>query len=917
MGGMSSGRRLWAVLLIAMAFLSGAALGSTRPQVLVLASYHVGLAWTDGQTEGLRHGLATAGVVPELFVEYLDSKRVAPTPKMLAAFHAHLAARHGERRFAAIVAQDDDALDFALAERRPGGLFDKLPIIFSGVAGKRQSTLEALPAITGFFDDADIAANVSLLRKLRPNLSRVVFVHDHSRTGVAQADFVRTLAPQFPELSFEFLSNQPVRDIQARLAALDPGSGVILLTFNIDSEGRVLTHEEASRLWAEASSVPVLVKEDSMIVPGVVGGLVVASRRQGELAAGALVRVLRGEDARQIQMSGGPTDPIFNDAQLRRFGIDADLLPANGVILGRTESLYRSHPREFMLLLGLLATLLLLALMTAVLLVRARRQRAQAAESERSYRELINATSEAIFIHGPDGALLDVNDRFCAMYGYARTELHKLTLSDLSENVSPYAAEDARQWLLRALNDGPQLFEWHARRANGELFWVEVALRRAELRGQLRLVAAVRDISQRKAADAALRASEQRYALILQRTPVGIVYFDANAQITFCNDRFAALTGARASQIVGLNFRELRDQRPMPALGEALAGRQGDYEGPYTTTLSNEEIWVDVRTAPMFDDQGVVVGGIAIIEDISRRAAAESALRALNDELEQRVRERTAALSAANEDLRRAMKRIAQSEKLASLGSLVAGVAHELNTPLGNARTVASTMHDHVRDLRAGMQHGGLRRSVLEGFLDASDEAAGMLERNLARAAELIGNFKQVAVDQTSMRRRRFDLRQVCEEVLSTLQPKLRRHPHRVTLEVPPGIVLDSYPGPFEQVLTNFILNSVIHGLAGRADGCMTIRATHDGEQVRIEYTDNGVGMEAAAASRAFDPFFTTRLGQGGSGLGLYIVHNLVTGALGGSIDLHTAPGEGIHFSLLLPLEAPLIAADPAVVLVQ
>ena len=636
MGGMSSGRRLWAVLSLAMAFLSGAALGSTRPQVLVLASYHVGLAWTDGQTEGLRRGLATAGVAPELFVEYLDSKRVAPTPKMLAAFHSHLAARHGERRFAAIVAQDDDALDFALSERRPGGLFDKLPIIFSGVAGKRQSTLETLPAITGFFDDADIAANVSLLRKLRPNLSRVVFVHDHSRTGVAQADFVRTLAPQFPELSFEFLSNQPVRDIQARLAALDPGSGVILLTFNIDSEGRVLTHEEASRLWAEASSVPVLVKEDSMIVPGVVGGLVVASRRQGELAAGALVRVLRGEDARQIQMSGGPTDPIFNDAQLRRFGIDAELLPANGVILGRQESLYRSHPREFMLLLGLLATLLLLALMTAVLLVRARRQRAQAAESERSYRELINATSEAIFIHGPDGGLLDVNDRFCAMYGYARTELHKLTLSDLSENVAPYAAEDAWQWLLRALNDGPQLFEWHARRANGELFWVEVALRRAELRGQLRLVAAVRDISQRKAADAALRASEQRYALILQRTPVGIVYFDVNAQITFCNDRFAALTGARASQIVGLNFRELRDQRPMPALGEALAGRQGDYEGPYRTTLSNEEIWVDVRTAPMFDDQGVVVGGIVMAR------VGENALNVIHN-----VKARMAELKAA------------------------------------------------------------------------------------------------------------------------------------------------------------------------------------------------------------------------------------------------------------------------------
>ena len=911
---MSFGRCLRGVLLAAMLLLS--AIAAAKPQVLVLTSYHAGLAWTDGQVDGLRRGLAAAGQAPELFVEYLDTKRVPPSPRYYEQVRAYLAAKHAGRHFSAVVAQDDDALDFALAERRPGGLLADLPIVFSGVAGKRLGELENLPAITGYFDDADIAANITLLRRIRPSLSRVVFVHDHSRTGEAQAEHVRTLAARFPGLSFEFLSRLPIRDIQARLAALDAGSGVILLTFNIDGDGRIYSHDEASRLWAEAAQVPVLVKEDVMLVPGVIGGLVITSRRQGEMAAAALARVLRGEDAKRIPMSGGPADPVFNDASLRRFGIGADLLPANSVILGREDSLYRSHPREFLLLLGLIATLLLLALLSGALLVRARRQRAQAAESERSYRDLINATGEAIFIHGPDGVLIDVNDRFCAMYGYARSELHKLTLSDLSENVAPYAAADARQWLLKALNEGPQLFEWHARRANGTLFWVEVALRRAELRGQLRLVAAVRDITQRRESEAALRASEARYALILQRTPVGIVYFDTDLLITFCNDRFAALSGAQASQVVGMNIKALRDQRPVPAVVEALAGRQGDYEGPYTTTLSNEQIWVDVRTAPMFDDRGTVVGGIAIIEDISRRAAAENALRALNDELEQRVRERTAALSTANEDLRRAMKRIAQSEKLASLGSLVAGVAHELNTPLGNARTVASTLHDHVRDLRGDIRHGGLRRSVLENFMDASDEAAAMLERNLARAAELIGNFKQVAVDQTSMRRRRFDLRQVCEEVLSTLQPKLRRQPHRVALEVPPGIVLDSYPGPFEQVLTNFLLNSVIHGLAGREDGVMTIRAGCEGEQVRIEYADNGIGMEVAAAARAFDPFFTTRLGQGGSGLGLYIVHNLVTGALGGHIDLHTAPAAGVRFTLLLPLKAPPMAADPATVAV-
>jgi signal transduction histidine kinase len=316
-------------------------------------------------------------------------------------------------------------------------------------------------------------------------------------------------------------------------------------------------------------------------------------------------------------------------------------------------------------------------------------------------------------------------------------------------------------------------------------------------------------------------------------------------------------------------------------------------------------MWVDVRTAPLFDDTGAVFGAIAIVEDISAKVKAELALRALNDKLEQRVEERTQALSSANEDLRQAMKRIAQSEKLASLGSLVAGVAHELNTPLGNARIVASTLHDHVRNFRKEMTDGGLRRSALDSFLTASDDASDLLERNLARAAELIGNFKQIAVDQTSMRRRRFDLRQVIDEVLSTLQPKLRKTTHRIEIAVTEGLLIDSYPGPFEQVLTNFVENSLIHGLANKADGLITISARVDADMVVIDYTDNGVGMDEAAAAKAFDPFYTTRLGQGGSGLGLYIVHNLVTGALGGNIHLLAAPGAGVRFTLTLPLTAP------------
>lgn len=905
----NNGRRKLRHLLVGFGLLCLGAVGLAKaaenpPKVLVLTSYHAGLAWTDGQLIGLREGLRTSARAPELFVEYLDTKRVSLTPAYAEAWRRMLADKYGGLKFAAVVAQDDDALDFVIAERRAGGRLQGVPVIFSGVSGQRQADLERLPAITGVFDDADVAANVTLLRKLRPGLSRVVFVHDHGRTGRAQAALVKTMAPQFPGLAFEFLSGMPARDIQARLAALDPGAGVILLTFNIDGDGVVYTHEQASKLWAEASSVPVLVKEDVMMAPGVLGGLVVSSRRQGDLAAKALLRILDGVDARSLPMSGGLIDPIFHYEGVKRFGIDPALLPDGSELRGRPLSLHDTHPREFWLIVGLLTALLLVTLLGWALIQRARQERRLAADSERSYRELINSTNEAIFIHAPDGSLLDVNDRFVAMYGYSRDELSRLTMMQLSEGTPPYSSENSRQWLLRALNEGPQLFEWHARRANGSLFWVEVALRRAEIAGQLRLVAAVRDISSRKDAEAALRSSEERYALILRNSPVGIVNFGTDWVITFCNERFAEILGTTTERVVGLDIQKLNDPSPLQACGEALAGRNGHYEGPYTATTSSHSIWVDLRTAPLLDEAGAVFGAIAIVEDISSRIEAEAALRALNEELEQRVVARTAELSGANEDLRRAMKQIAQSEKLASLGSLVAGVAHELNTPLGNARTVASTLHDHVREFRKEMT-GGLRRSTLEGLLTASDDATMLLERNLERAAQLIGNFKQVAVDQTSMRRRRFDLRQVIDEVLTTLQPQLRKQSHDMQLEVPEGILIDSYPGPLEQVLTNFVLNSLIHGLAGREDGAMGIAAHLEGDRVLIDYTDNGIGMDEKAAAKAFDPFYTTRLGQGGSGLGLYIVHNLVTGALAGSISLTTAPGKGVRFRMNLPVLAP------------
>ena len=243
-----------------------------------------------------------------------------------------------------------------------------------------------------------------------------------------------------------------------------------------------------------------------------------------------------------------------------------------------------------------------------------------------------------------------------------------------------------------------------------------------------------------------------------------------------------------------------------------------------------------------------------------------------------------------------------QAEKLAALGHLVAGMAHELNTPLGNARVVASSLGAEVRNFAAAVDAGALRRSQVATFLERSREAVELLERNAARAADLISNFKQVAVDQVSARRRRFDLRQTVEELLVTLQPQLKRTAHRIELDIPRELELDSYPGPLEQVLANLVGNSLTHGFAGIEAGLIRVRAAPlDGDRVQIDYTDDGVGIPDGLLHRIFEPFFTTRLGQGGSGLGLYIVYNLVTGVLGGTIRGFSDVGKGVAFVLILP----------------
>ncbi len=257
--------------------------------------------------------------------------------------------------------------------------------------------------------------------------------------------------------------------------------------------------------------------------------------------------------------------------------------------------------------------------------------------------------------------------------------------------------------------------------------------------------------------------------------------------------------------------------------------------------------------------------------------------------------------------LQLAQDRLVEQEKLAALGSLVAGVAHELNTPIGNSLLMASTLRDASQQFQDRVTAGGLRRSELQGFCDSSEASTTLLLRSLEQASNLIASFKQLAVDQTSDQRRSFDLAQTVEEVAMTLASRIRREEHEIRLQLQPGLVMDSYPGPLGQVLGNLVLNALLHGFDGRKGGQMRLHAQAQGpDRVLIEFSDDGCGIPPANLRRIFEPFFTTRLGQGGSGLGLHICYNIVHTLLGGSIRVQSLVGEGTRFIIELPRVAPV-----------
>ncbi|WGS02010.1 PAS domain S-box protein [Bradyrhizobium sp. ISRA443] len=528
--------------------------------------------------------------------------------------------------------------------------------------------------------------------------------------------------------------------------------------------------------------------------------------------------------------------------------------------------------------------------------------------AEESYRKLFESSVDGIYVTTPGGTLLNANPALARMMGYATPQDLINGIDDIASAVYVDRAARARYQQLMHRDGMVRDYEYQVRSRDGTVLWLSdsaTAVRNDE--GEvIRYEGTVRDITDQKRAEDAIAEGRRLLQMVIDTVPAVINVKDRNLRYVLMNRYMAGIFGIEPQDAIGQTTTELMSRYGGAKTDEndkrVLSARRelGFYEEEYKDAAGNMRQWL-VNKLPILGTQGEIENIVTVALDIGERKRSEQEMRKAKDSAE-----------AALRNLRETQNSLIEAEKLAALGRLVAGVAHEVNNPVGISLTVASALERKTANFAGQVERGDLRRSSLNEFLGTARDASSQLVANLNRAAELIQSFKQVAADRNYSDQRTFDLGDLTEQVVMSLRPGLRKHNLTLNVDCEPSLIMNSYPGPYGQVLTNLFLNSVAHAFPDGRAGDVDIQVRALGkDHVEVIFADNGCGMSLDVRRRAFDPFFTTRRDQGGTGLGLHIVYSIVTTRLGGRLHLDSEPGQGTRIQIILPRVAPLeLAAE-------
>jgi PAS domain S-box-containing protein len=523
--------------------------------------------------------------------------------------------------------------------------------------------------------------------------------------------------------------------------------------------------------------------------------------------------------------------------------------------------------------------------------------------AEESYRKLFEGSVDGIYVTTPGGTLLNANPALARIMGQETPEDLIKSINDIAHTIYVEPAVRAVYQSMMHRDGIVRDFEYQVRRRDGKILWLSDSATavRDDSGEVVRYEGTVRDITDQKRAEEAIAEGRRLLQQVIDTVPAVINVKDKQLRYVLMNRYMAGIFGIEPADALGRTTSDLMSRYGSHKTDDndkrVLTTKKslGFYEEEYMDVYGNQRQWL-VNKMPLLDAEGDIERIVTVALDIGERKRGELEMRKAKD-----------AAEGALRNLRETQNSLIEAEKLAALGRLVAGVAHEVNNPVGISLTVASALERKTAIFATEVESGDLRRSRLNDFLQTTRDASSQLVGNLNRAAELIQSFKQVAADRNYSDQRTFDLGDLTEQVVMSLRPGLRKHHLTLNVNCQPNLAMNSYPGPYGQVLTNLFLNSVAHAFPDGRPGMVDIQVREYGkDSVEVVFSDNGCGMSLDVRRRAFDPFFTTRRDQGGTGLGLHIVYSIVTTRLGGRLDLDSEPGKGTRIRMILPRISPL-----------
>lgn len=616
---------LWLCLAVPLSvFLVIPVLADTdHPHVVILSSYHQGYDWSDKELAGVLDRLRQDYPTMDPPIEYLDAKRF-PGQKQQERVKHYLIGKYRGRKVDLVIVLDNPALNLALGARQE--LFSGVPLVFAGINNFTPAMLQGQKKVTGVAEVEDIAGTLKLALKLQPGTREVLVIHDYTATGlVLHREMESALSAFRKQVQVSHTPPATFQEILAQLKALPAGAIGVITGFATDSQGVTLGLAESTRMLA-AAPVPLYAMHETRLGHGIVGGVLLGGHEHGWQAGEMALRVLAGEDPSRIPvLTKSTAKPMVDYHQLTRFAISLDALPPGVLVINRPVSFYQRHKRW---ILATSMTVVFLSLVIFILstnIVRRRLAEKALQASETRLRSVIDCTGEAIITVDRNRIITSINPAFTRMLGYTAAEVLGQSAGLIHPSEEEFQKFGEMVYPVIAAT-GSWRGEYELKKKDGTMTSTEMSLTPQRLTDGTLMgyIGALRDISEQKRVEEALRQSEENYRLVFKNAPLGIMYYDREGTITELNDAFAGIIGAPREKIIGFNMpRQLRNERMRQAVAASLAGQTGYYEGEYLSVTGGKGTQVRAFFRGVSSEKGKFLGGVSIFEDYTDKFRAE------------------------------------------------------------------------------------------------------------------------------------------------------------------------------------------------------------------------------------------------------------------------------------------------------